>query len=705
MFTGMEDRERRQLEDALRESEARFRALVQNSSDFITVLDPDGRVQYMSPAGTRVMGYTQDDLEGKAPTELIHEDDIDALIDQFADVVGRPGASGTVTYRGRHADGSYRQLEAIITNLLADPAVKGMVINTRDVTERRDVQRTLAESEQRYKSLFEHNPNAVYSFDLKGTFTSANPACETVSGYAVGDLVGSSFVSFIVPEDRDRAMESFRSAAAGEAQAVEIAIQHRHGHRVELHVTNMPIVVDWEIVGVYGVAKDVTERRELERQLEHRAFHDALTGLPNRALFMDRLGHALARRDRTPESVAVMFLDLDRFKIINDSLGHERGDVLLVAATGRVRRCLRVGDTLARHAGDEFTILIEDLHSTADAIALAERIVAELNVPFKLEGNEVMVTASIGIAVLEGGDEWAGRLLRKADVAMYRAKERGRNRYALFDADTAGRSLSRLDFEAELRAALERKEFVLHFQPNLAVATRTVVGVEALVRWMHPQRGLLAPAEFISIMEESGMIVSLGRYVIDAACAQARRWEERCPASAELFVAVNISALDLDHDDLVHHVTDALARHDLSPRRLVLEITERVIMEEPEVVMTTLDRLKAIGVQIAIDDFGTGYSSLAYLKRLPVDILKVDRMFVDGLGKSAEDGAIVAAIIGLADTLGLSSVAEGVETEEQLVALQALGCDVAQGFHLAAPLDSDGLDRFLDATYGVGASV
>ena len=697
----MEDRERRQLEDALRASEARFRALVQNSSDFITVLGSDGLVEYVSPAMTRTMGYRQDELLGKAPAELIHPDDIDTLAGQFAEVLRYSGATRTVTYRGRHADGSYRQLEAIITNLLAEPAVRGIVINTRDVTERRDVLRTLAESEQRYKSLFEHNPNAVYSFDLAGTFTSANPACETVSGYRVDELVGSSFVSLIVPEDRDRAMESFQAAAAGEAQADEIAIQHQQGHRVELHVTKMPIVVDGEIVGVYGVAKDITERRELERQLEHRAFHDALTGLPNRALFMDRLGHALARRDRSPESVAVMFLDLDRFKIINDSLGHERGDVLLVAATGRVRRCLRAGDTLARHAGDEFTLLVEDLHSTDDAIALAERIVGELNVPFKIEGNEVMVTASIGIAMLESADEWPGRLLRKADVAMYRAKERGRNRYALFDADTAGRSLSRLDFEAELRAALERREFVLHYQPNLAVDTRTPVGVEALVRWMHPERGLLAPAEFISVMEESGLIVALGRYVIEEACAQARQWQERCPASTELFIAVNISALDLDHDDLVHHVTDALARYDLDPGRLVLEITERVIMEEPEVVMGTLERLKAIGVRIAIDDFGTGYSSLAYLKRLPVDILKVDRMFVDGLGKSAEDGAIVAAIIGLANTLGLSSVAEGVETEEQLVVLQELGCDVAQGFHLATPLDGDGLDRYLDATYGV----
>jgi diguanylate cyclase (GGDEF)-like protein len=506
-------------------------------------------------------------------------------------------------------------------------------------------------------------------------------------------------VKLVVPGDVERAVEHFHAATVGEARDYKIAIQHREGRRVDLHVTSMPVVVDGSIVGVFGIAKDITERQALEKQLTHQAFHDNLTGLPNRALFMDRLSHALARRDRGRESLAVLFIDLDRFKIINDSLGHEYGDVLLVAATGRVRRCLRASDTLARHAGDEFTILAEALEGKRDAVALAERIVAALRVPFKMERHEVVVTASIGIALPDTADESPAQLLRKADVAMYLAKERGRNHWALFEADTSARSLSRLDLETELRRAVERNEFVLYYQPKLAVATRRLVGLEALVRWVHPERGILAPGEFISVMEDSGLIVALGRFVLEEACSQARRWENRCPASAELSIAVNISALDLDHDDLVQHVTDVLARHRLEPARLVLEITERVIMEDPDVVMGTLERLKGLGVRVAVDDFGTGYSSLAYLKRLPVDILKVDHVFVDGLGTSPEDDAIVAAIIGLSHTLGLTSVAEGVETETQLAALATLGCDIAQGYHLAPPLDAAGMDRYIEATY------
>ena len=690
---------RRAIEQAVGESESRFRSLVQNSSDFITVVGVDGLVSYISPAVSASLGFRPEDFVGRTPAEMIHPDDLDRLSGEFVELSGSPGATRTLSYRGRHRDGSWRQLEAIITNLLDDPAVTGMVINTRDVTERVQVQRTLAESEQRYKSLFEHNPDAVFSFDLEGTFVSANPTCETVSGYRVDELLGTSFVALLVPDDVERAIEHFRAATEGEARDYEVAIQHREGRRVDLHVTNMPVIVDGAIVGVFGVAKDITERRALEKQLTHRAFHDTLTGLPNRALFMDRLSHALARRDRGHESLAVLFIDLDRFKLINDSLGHDYGDVLLVAATERVRRCLRASDTLARHAGDEFTILAEALEGKRDAVALAERIVAALSVPFKIEQHEVVVTASIGIALPDTTDEWPAQLLRKADVAMYLAKERGRNHWALFEADTSARSLSRLDLETELRRAVERNEFILHYQPKLAVATRRLVGIEALVRWVHPERGMVAPGEFITVMEDSGLIVALGRFVLEEACCQARRWEERCPASADLSIAVNISALDLDHDDLVHHVTDVLARHRLDPGRLVLEITERVIMEDPEVVMGTLERLKALGVRVAVDDFGTGYSSLAYLKRLPVDILKVDHVFVEGLGTSAEDDAIVAAIIGLARTLGLTSVAEGVETEAQLTALAALGCDIAQGYHLAPPLDAFSMDRFIDATY------
>jgi diguanylate cyclase (GGDEF)-like protein len=446
---------------------------------------------------------------------------------------------------------------------------------------------------------------------------------------------------------------------------------------------------------VLTIVRNNTERKALERQLAHQAFHDALTGLPNRTLFMDRLKHALARGARRGSSVAVLFLDLDRFKVVNDSLGHGVGDELLIAVAQQLARTVRAGDTLARLGGDEFTILVEDVPDADGARAVAERVMAALQQPFALAGHEVCVTTSIGIAIGGAGRAKADELLRNADAAMYRGKSKGKARYEVFDTSMHDDALDRLQLEADLRHGIERGELRVYYQPKVALGSGQIAGVEALVRWQHPERGLVSPAEFVPLAEETGLIVALGRYVLREACRDARRWSRFSRTGQDLMVSVNLSARQFQHPTLLDDVSGVLAESGLDAGSLVLEITEGVIMEAVEASSTALRQLKELGVKLAIDDFGTGYSSLSYLKRFSVDMLKVDKSFVDGLGRDDGDGAIVQAIVGLAHTLGLQVTAEGIETIDQLTRLQALGCEMGQGYYFSKPLPREELEALL----------
>jgi diguanylate cyclase (GGDEF)-like protein len=428
----------------------------------------------------------------------------------------------------------------------------------------------------------------------------------------------------------------------------------------------------------------IAERKRAEEALEHQAFHDALTGLPNRALFADRLEHALARADRQGKAVAVLFLDLDNFKVVNDSLGHAQGDALLVAVAERLRACLRIEDTGARLGGDEFTVLLEDVAGEAEAIAVAERIASALCVPVTLQGREVVVSASIGVALghAHGGNK---DLLREADLAMYRAKTSGKARCALFNPDLETRAVERLEMETDLRRALANDEFRVHYQPIVSVVDEGIVGVEALVRWEHPSRGLVQPLAFIPVAEETGLIIPIGRWVLEQACQQAHLWQQQHPRANPLTVSVNLSARQLQAPNLIADVARALQLSGLAPEALELEITESVIMQDAEATDATLHALKAIGVRLAIDDFGTGYSSLSYLKRFPVDTLKIDRSFVDGLGHDSQDTAVVHSVAALARALDLSVTGEGVETRAQHTLLKQIGCERSQGFLYAKP--------------------
>ncbi|HEY3080240.1 MAG TPA: EAL domain-containing protein [Chloroflexota bacterium] len=453
---------------------------------------------------------------------------------------------------------------------------------------------------------------------------------------------------------------------------------------------------------VLAIVRDDTERKDLERQLAHQAFHDALTDLPNRTLFTDRLGHALVRAARRKNSVAVFFLDLDRFKVVNDSLGHDVGDQLLAAVGRLLRGCVRRGDTVARLGGDEFTILLEDVTAMADVTHVAERIMAAMQAPFRLADHEICVSASIGIALSGVHMDAPEDLLRGADAALYRSKSRGKARYEVFDASMQARALERLELENDLRRGIERGDLRVHYQPIVDLGTGRITAVEALVRWQHPTRGFIPPADFIPLAEESSLILPLSRWVLSAACRQAATWHRRYPDAPAIAVAVNLSVRQFQHPALVDEVATVLRETGLDPRCLSLEITESMMMEAAEATNAILRGLKQLGVKLAIDDFGTGYSSLGYLKRFPVDVLKIDRTFVAGLGRDPEDTAIVHAVIRLAHTLGLEVTAEGIETAEQAENLRATGCELGQGYHFARPLPAEAVEDFFAGSLTVG---
>ncbi|MFN8556459.1 MAG: EAL domain-containing protein [Dehalococcoidia bacterium] len=551
--------------ESARRTEERFRSLVRNASDVITVAADDGTTRYVSPAVEQVMGYQPDDLLGLNVFALLHPDDAAPVRECYADVGGRPGGFRTLELRARHRDGGWRWLEATISNQLHDPAIGGIVLNYRDVTERK-----------------------VY-----------------------------------------------------------------------------------------------------QDELAHQAFHDPLTGLPNRASLRNRLESATARARRTGDALAVLFVDLDRFKVVNDSLGHAAGDRLLIAVAGRVRDCLGPDDTLARFGGDEFVVVRERATDLEAAEALAAQILDALQAPAPLEGREVFVGASIGIAFTVGGKDRADDLLRYAEMAMYRAKDRGKGRYEVADTVMGARARQRLDLEADLRRALDNGELTLSFQPEIALRTGQVAGAEALVRWEHGEHGAIPPERFIPLAEETRLILPIGRWVLRQACARARQWQT--PDGPPVRIAVNVSARQFQHPGLVQDVAAALADSRLDPRCLTLEITETVLMEDAESALAMLSALKGLGVTLAMDDFGIGYSSLSYLQRFPVDMLKIDKVFVDALGSDREDAALARAMVALGRTLNLEVVAEGVERAEQAAELRALGCDFGQGYYFSRPVSGDDL--------------
>ena len=551
-----------------------------------------------------------------------------------------------------------------------------------------------ASSEARYSALVRSATEYIVVLSDDGIVKFASAAIERVLGFRVEDFVGQNGSILCHPDDRDIVNERFREVRDGGMlhQTMTYRALRADGGVRWIEGTVSDLRHDPSVRGIVVNGRDVTERVEAEDRLEHLARHDPLTGLPNRAALLDDLGRAMARAERRQRSIAVLFLDLDGFKVVNDSLGHAVGDQVLVAAADRVRTALRGGDLLARLGGDEFTVVLEDLDDLAEPIALAERLVLALREPLDIEDRRHVVTASIGIAVTQPGDRDAADLLRQADLAMYRAKELGKGRYEVFDEGLARRARRRLDVEAELRVAIEEGELELHFQPEMDIGVDRVVGMEALVRWRHPVRGLLPPSEFIDVAEESDLILGLGRFVLDRACATASSWVRRFGDGAPE-MSVNVSPRQLHDPNFLDDVRAILHRHELAPERLRLEITESVLVDD--IMPRVLAELQNMGIGVAIDDFGTGYSSLSYLHRLPVDVVKIDRAFLAPVLTADDRAPVVEAALALARSLDLAVVAEGVETPAHVAMLVRLGCLRAQGYFFGRPAPQRAAERFI----------
>ena len=797
-----------------------------SSSEIVTIVDPNGTLRYASPAFRRVLGHDPGDAVGTMNVlDHVHPEDLPHVQEATQRALSGKGVvTNRVEYRFRHKDGSWRWVESLGTYLLDDPHVKGVVVASRDVTERKeaeeqhrvlvervppviyiqkpregqtsvydttymsprveevlgyppgrfledprfwdevihpdDLERVLAEdqrtdrtgepfgmeyrliardgrivwvrdeatlvrgargdapywlgaqsditdrkeieaalreSERRFRSSFENAAVGMAIVGTDGRWLRVNRSlCRTV-GYTNEELLGRSFQDITHPEDLDKDLEQARRLLDGEIVSYQMEKRyiHKDGSVVWI-LLNGSLVRDEEGGPLYFIAQvqDISGRKRVEDQLQRQAFHDVLTGLPNRKLFMDRLRHALERtRRRRGQNVAVLFMDLDGFKVVNDSLGHEAGDLLLTVVAQRLERILRPEDTLARFGGDEFVVLLEEVEGPEEAVLVAQRITEELGRPFVIEGRGLFTSASVGIGLGDARTKTPEYLLRDADTAMYRAKEE-HARYKMFDPAMYERAKRRLELENELRRAIERGEFVVRYQPIVDLQTDGVWGVEALVRWEHPERGLLDPSEFMAVVEEGSLIVPLGERVLEEACRQAKRWQEdlRVPP---LIVSVNLSAGQLRLPDLPSLIEDSLRKTGFDAHRLSLDITETAYIRALEGKTVTFDLLKEVGVGISLDDFGVGYSSLSYLKRLPADNLKIDKSFVRGLGEDAEDTAIVRMVIDLAHTLGMKVVAEGVEGWAQRALLAEMGCDLAQGFHFARPLPPEGVLEFL----------
>ncbi|HEY8312367.1 MAG TPA: EAL domain-containing protein, partial [Gemmatimonadaceae bacterium] len=672
-------------ERSLRTSEERYRQLVEHSPEAI-IVHRDGVLLYINKTGARILGATEaDSFIGRPLSAFVHPESHERLVDAVAardrgEFVAKP-----TEYRIMTRDGGIADVEALSVSVEhnGSPAIQTVL---RDVTARRAAEFALRDREARLHLVMHQIPAVLWATDRDGRFTSALGAGLNALGIEPSQLIGTHARDhFGASGDTDSETSAISIALRGDSASFELAWTGR-SFACSVEPLRTPA---GGIEGALGLAVDITERKVLETQLTYRAFHDPLTGLANRALFRDRVMHALSRVGRG-KHVAILFLDLDDFKTVNDSLGHGEGDRLLAAVGSRLVGAVRSHDTVARFGGDEFAILLEELISMDEALDVVARVEESLRAPIGLRGREINVTASIGLAHAAPGDA-ADDILRNADVAMYCSKETGSARHTVFEPRMHEAIVDRLELESDLRGALDRDELHLLYQPVVALDTGIIQGFEALSRWTHRVRGILAPAHFIQLAEDTGLIVDIGRWVLNAACDELSRWHQLAIAGApglhrELRMGINISGSQLEHDSFVDEVADAIRRSGAPADRVVLELTEGTLMRRTDEVLVRLHALKALGVQLAIDDFGTGYSSLSYLQRFPIDVLKVDKAFVEGIARGGGDGALARTILALGEMMKVRTLAEGIETQEQCDALAALGCKFGQGYLFSHPM-------------------
>ncbi len=676
--------ERRKLERSLRRREQRYATVLTEISDVVTILDQEGTIRYESPSIEQVFGYDPEELVGRPVFELIHPDDVDRTVEAFTAVLeGRAEAERTVQYRHRHVDGSWRQVES--TGVLPEDEALGPVVVTRDITER-------VEAQQKYRAMFTTNPSAVSLSTLEGgVFVDVNPAFEELLGYARAEVVGSTVEELGLwsrPEARDRVVADVRETGAVHNREVEL----RTAGGERLHALFSASILE---IGdrryLVGASQDITERKRFEEELEHRSLHDPLTGLANRTLLAERVEQGLAMARRRGSPLGLFMLDVDHFKRVNDRLGHAAGDRVLTELAHRLQAVLRESDTVARWGGDEFFVVLPELEQPDGIARIRERIREAVRSPIEVEGEAVTVDVTIG-AVLHGDSGWRGavqtedpdELIRFGSLALHRAKENAPAGFRLFDADAGGVEEGAVQIRREraLRDALEDDRIVPHYQPIVRLEDGTLVGVEALARWRHPERGMVPPAEFIPLAEELGLIGALDETVLREGSREVAGWIDAEAGGPPVRVAFNLSGQQFAAPRLVERLHRRIEEAGLRPGQVNLEVTETSLMRVP----ATIEELRARGFSVFVDDFGTGYSTFAYLRDLELDGLKIDMSFVQGIVENPSDAALVETMLTLGRKLGLTVIAEGIETVEQHRKLRDLGCELGQGYLFARPM-------------------
>ncbi|MGH9075032.1 MAG: putative bifunctional diguanylate cyclase/phosphodiesterase, partial [Acidimicrobiales bacterium] len=667
---------------------AEFRAALETSPIGMALTDSSGRYIQANEPFCRMLGYSREALQGLLYRDVTHPDDLPAQQEAIRHIHDGEADSFQIEKRYLRPDGSEVWALVSVAWSTDEEGRPVRVVQALDITDRREAALALERSEARLKALVGSVSDMITIHGPRGRLLYVNRSTRRVLGYTSdGSRVGMGMEDLVHADDLDGLNRAFTTWAEnpGVGEPVEFRMRRADGTWRWFESVGTNRLDDPLVRGVIVVTRDTTERREAADALAYESLHDTLTGLPNRALFLDRLSRAMGQPGRRPGSIGVFFLDIDNFKVVNDSLGHDAGDNVLRAVARRIQDAMGHWATVARFGGDEFLVLCEELASIRQARDVARHLAEAVTCPVTLPDGEVRITASIGIALASSPLDEPQVLLRDADTALYRAKDLGRDRCEVFDEELRARMLLRQANEAALRQALERRELVVHYQPQVAMADQRIVGVEALVRWQHPERGLLEAGKFVPLAEEIGLIVPIGLWVLEEACRQLQLWQATVPGAERLWCSVNVSARQLTQPGFAEAVGAALASTGIPPDTLCLEVTETALMESGSMTLRLLVHLRELGVRLAIDDFGTGYASLSYLQRFPVDIIKIDRSFVDGLGRRPNDDAIVSALTGMGRALGLDVVAEGVETGEQAAHLQTLGCDLAQGFHFARP--------------------
>jgi diguanylate cyclase (GGDEF)-like protein/PAS domain S-box-containing protein len=689
---------RARTEQALRKSEARLHQLIATTLDAVVTVDRTLNVIEWNRRAEMTFGIAAADVIGMPLREGMLDSRDVRLLRRAMALYKRRGTTARLRQR-IETEMRDAQNEPIPVEVTIAPAGRGndatFTAFVRDIRARRRAERELEQREQRFRTIVEKSWSGVVLLDGDLRFSFAGSSTQHLIGYADEELIGRSLFDFIHPREAGKAREVFDGILEKPNHEThgELRFRHKDGRWIWLEGFSQNLLHEPSVRAIVLNYRDVSQRKETEKQLEYRAYYDSLTGLPNRLLFRDRLVNSLAHANRNRVGVAVMYLDVDHFKLINDSLGHSFGDLLLGEIARRLQGSLRASDTISRIGGDEFSILLPEVTNAEAVAGVARKILDALTRPFRVESHEIFATASIGISCYPADGEDAETLLKCADAAMYRAKELGRNQAQLFTASMNERYVRRLALEQHLHHAIERQQLELYYQPVYDRARRRIVSLEALLRWRDPHRGIVQPSEFIALAEETGMIVAIGEWALRSACAQLKRWHDRGLTS--LRMAVNISAVQLQHRGLVDIVRSALADADLPPQILQLEITESAAMQSFELTLNVLRELRDMGVSVAVDDFGTGQSSLIYLKHFPIDTVKIDKEFLREVTSDETAAAIVSYVINLAHTLGLKVVAEGVETEEQYTFLRHYACDLMQGYLFSKPLPADDVYPFL----------